>query len=141
MAGRAKFISYCIYSTIISAVVYPVSGHWIWGGGWLVQMGSYNFTGSTIVRTCDGVVALVGARVSGPRTEKYTEDGKSNAILGRSPTLDTLGVFILWFRRLGSNGCPIAATNSDAAVYSTSNIFMITDLAAVTAVAAAMVVT
>ena len=90
MAERTKFISYCIYSAVISAVVYPVSGHWIWGGGWLAQMGFHDFAGSTAVHMCGGVAALIGAKVLGPRIGKYTEDGKPNAILGHSLTLGAL---------------------------------------------------
>ena len=93
MAERTKFISYCIYSAVISAVVYPVSGHWIWGGGWLARMGFHDFAGSTAVHMCGGAAALIGARILGPRIGKYTEDGKPNAILGHSLTLGALGVF------------------------------------------------
>ena len=141
MAERTKFISYCIYSAIISAVVYPVSGHWIWGGGWLARMGFHDFAGSTAVHMCGGVAALIGAKVLGPRIGKYTEDGKPNAILGHSLTLGALGVFILWFCWFGFNGCSTVAMDSDAAVYSASNIFVTTNLAAATATAATMIIT
>ena len=141
MAERTKFISYCIYSAIISAVVYPVSGHWIWGGGWLAQMGFHDFAGSTAVHMCGGAAALIGARVLGPRMGKYTEDGKPNAILGHSLTLGALGVFILWFCWFGFNGCSTVAMDSDAAVYSAGNIFVTTNLAAATATVATMIIT
>ena len=141
MAERTKFISYCIYSAIISAVVYPVSGHWIWGGGWLAQMGFHDFAGSTAVHMCGGVAALIGAKVLGPRIGKYTEDEKPNAILGHSLTLGALGVFILWFCWFGFNGCSTVAMDSDAAVYSAGNIFVTTNLAAATATAATMIIT
>ena len=141
MAERTKFISYCIYSAIISAVVYPVSGHWIWGGGWLAQMGFHDFAGSTAVHMCGGVAALIGAKVLGPRIGKYTEDGKPNAILGHSLTLGALGVFILWFCWFGFNGCSTVAMDSDAAVYSAGNIFVTTNLAAATATVATMIIT
>lgn len=141
MAERTKFISYCIYSAVISAVVYPVSGHWIWGGGWLAQMEFHDFAGSTAVHMCGGVAALIGAKVLGPRIGKYTEDGKPNAILGHSLTLGALGVFILWFCWFGFNGCSTVAMDSDAAVYSAGNIFVTTNLAAATATAATMVIT
>ena len=141
LAEGPKFISYCIYSAIISAVVYPVSGHWIWGGGWLAQMGFHDFAGSTAVHMCGGVAALIGAKVLGPRIGKYTEDGKPNAILGHSLTLGALGVFILWFCWFGFNGCSTVAMDSDAAVYSASNIFVTTNLAAATATAATMIIT
>ena len=141
MAERTKFISYCIYSAVISAVVYPVSGHWIWGGGWLAQMGFHDFAGSTAVHMCGGAAALIGARVLGPRMGKYTEDGKPNAILGHSLTLGALGVFILWFCWFGFNGCSTVAMDSDAAVYSAGNIFVTTNLAAATATVATMIIT
>ena len=141
MAERAKFISYCIYSAVISAVVYPVSGHWIWGGGWLARMGFHDFAGSTAVHMCGGAAALIGARVLGPRMGKYTEDGKPNAILGHSLTLGALGVFILWFCWFGFNGCSTVAMDSDAAVYSAGNIFVTTNLAAATATVATMIIT
>ena len=141
MAERTKFISYCIYSAVISAVVYPVSGHWIWGGGWLARMGFHDFAGSTAVHMCGGAAALIGARILGPRIGKYTEDGKPNAILGHSLTLGALGVFILWFCWFGFNGCSTVAMDSDAAVYSAGNIFVTTNLAAATATAATMVIT
>ena len=141
MAERTKFISYCIYSAVISAVVYPVSGHWIWGGGWLARMGFHDFAGSTAVHMCGGAAALIGARVLGPRMGKYTEDGKPNAILGHSLTLGALGVFILWFCWFGFNGCSTVAMDSDAAVYSAGNIFVTTNLAAATASVATMIIT
>ena len=141
MAERTKFISYCIYSAVISAVVYPVSGHWIWGGGWLARMGFHDFAGSTAVHMCGGAAALIGARVLGPRMGKYTEDGKPNAILGHSLTLGALGVFILWFCWFGFNGCSTVAMDSDAAVYSAGNIFVTTTLAAATATVATMIIT
>ena len=141
MAERTKFISYCIYSAVISAVVYPVSGHWIWGGGWLARMGFHDFAGSTAVHMCGGAAALIGARILGPRIGKYTEDGKPNAILGHSLTLGALGVFILWFCWFGFNGCSTVAMDSDAAVYSAGNIFVTTNLAAATATAATMIIT
>ena len=141
MAERTKFISYCIYSAVISAVVYPVSGHWIWGGGWLARMGFHDFAGSTAVHMCGGAAALIGARGLGPRMGKYTEDGKPNAILGHSLTLGALGVFILWFCWFGFNGCSTVAMDSDAAVYSAGNIFVTTNLAAATATVATMIIT
>lgn len=81
MAERTKFSSYCIYSFLISLVVYPVSGHWIWGGGWLAQMGFHDFAGSCAVHMVGGVAALVGAKILGPRIGKYSKSGKSKAIL------------------------------------------------------------
>ena len=141
MAERTKFISYCIYSAVISAVVYPVSGHWIWGGGWLAQMGFHDFAGSTAVHMCGGVAALIGAKILGPRIGKYDKEGNPKAILGHSLTLGALGVFILWFCWFGFNGCSTVAMDSDAAVYSAGNIFVTTNLAAATATVATMVIT
>ena len=141
MAERTKFISYCIYSAVISAVVYPVSGHWIWGGGWLARMGFHDFAGSTAVHMCGGAAALIGARILGPRIGKYTEDGKPNAILGHSLTLGALGVFILWFCWFGFNGCSTVAMDSDAAVYSAGNIFVTTNLAAATDTVSTLIIT
>lgn len=97
MAERTKFISYCIYSVIISAFIYPISGHWIWGGGWLSQLGFHDFAGSTAVHMVGGTAAFIGALMLGPRIGKYGKDGKPRAIPGHSLTLGALGVFILWF--------------------------------------------
>lgn len=141
MAERTKFISYCIYSAVISAVVYPISGHWIWGGGWLAQMGFHDFAGSTAVHMCGGVAALVGAKILGPRMGKYDKDGKPKAILGHSLTLGALGVFILWFCWFGFNGCSTVSMDSDASVYSAGTIFVTTNLAAATATVATMIIT
>ena len=126
MAERTKFISYCIYSAVISAIVYPISGHWIWGGGWLAQLGFHDFAGSTAVHMCGGVAALIGAKILEPRIGKYDKDGKPKAILGHSLTLGALGVFILWFCWFGFNGCSTVAMDSDEAIYSAGNIFSMT---------------
>ena len=139
MAERTKFISYCIYSAVISAIVYPISGHWIWGGGWLAQLGFHDFAGSTAV--CGGVAALIGAKILGPRIGKYDKDGKPKAILGHSLTLGALGVFILWFCWFGFNGCSTVAMDSDEAIYSAGNIFVTTNLAAAVATVAVMIIT
>ncbi|WP_195985422.1 ammonium transporter [Clostridium sp. D33t1_170424_F3] len=141
MAERTKFISYCIYSAVISAVVYPISGHWIWGGGWLANMGFHDFAGSTAVHMVGGVAALVGASILGPRIGKYGKDGKSKAILGHSLTLGALGVFILWFCWFGFNGCSTVAMDSDGAVEMAGRIFMTTNLAAATATLTVMIIT
>ena len=104
MAERTKFSAYCVYSAIISLIIYPISGHWIWGGGWLAQLGFHDFAGSTTVHMVGGVAALVGAIFLGPRIGKYGKDGKPRAIPGHSLTLGALGVFILWFCWFGFNG-------------------------------------
>ena len=111
MAERTKFSSYCIYSAIISLVIYPIEAHWIWGGGWLSQLGFVDFAGSTAIHLVGGIAALIGAAIEGPRIGKFAKDGKPKAILGHSMTLGALGVFILWFGWYGFNGA--AAGNTD----------------------------
>ena len=94
MAERTKFSAYLLYSVVISAVIYPISGHWIWGGGWLSQLGFHDFAGSTAVHMVGGVAALVGAKILGPRIGKYDEGNNSKAIPGQSLPLAALGVLI-----------------------------------------------
>ncbi len=103
MAERMKFPAYLIYSFLISSIVYPIVGHWIWGGGWLSDMGFADFAGSTVVHTVGGVAALVGTSMLGPRQGKYGIDGKPNVIAGHNIPLASLGVFILWFGWFGFN--------------------------------------
>lgn len=141
MAERTKFISYCIYSAVISLVVYPISGHWIWGGGWLAQLGFHDFAGSAAVHMVGGTAALIGAIILGPRIGKYTKDGKSKAIPGHSLTLGALGVFILWFCWFGFNGCSTVAMDSDSALTSAGHIFMTTNLAAAVSTLTTMIFT
>lgn len=141
MAERTKFISYCIYSVIISAFIYPVSGHWIWGGGFLAQMGFHDFAGSTAVHMVGGICALIGAKMLGPRIGKYDKDGKPKAILGHSLTLGALGVFILWFCWFGFNGCSTVAADSDDALVSMGSIFVTTNMAAAVAAVVTMFIT
>jgi Amt family ammonium transporter len=141
MAERTKFISYCIYSVVITALIYPVSGHWIWGGGWLAQLGFHDFAGSTAVHMVGGIAALIGAKMLGPRIGKYGPDGKPKAILGHSVTLGALGVFILWFGWFGFNpGSTLSATGDDV-LASMSSIFVTTNLAAAAGATVAMIVT
>ena len=141
MAERTKFSSYCLYSLIISAIIYPISGHWIWGGGWLANLGFHDFAGSTAVHMVGGVAALVGAKILGPRIGKYSEDGKPNAIPGHSLTLGALGVFILWFCWFGFNGASTVSATGDATLISMSSIFVTTNLAAATAATVTMIIT
>ena len=103
MAERMKFTAYLIYSFIISALIYPIVGHWIWGGGWLSNMGFGDFAGSTVVHTVGGCAALIGTSILGPREGKYSVDGKANVLAGHSIPLASLGVFILWFGWFGFN--------------------------------------
>jgi Amt family ammonium transporter len=140
MAERTKFISYCIYSFLISLIVYPVSGHWIWGGGFLSQMGFHDFAGSCAVHMVGGVAALIGAIILGPRIGKYTKSGKSKAIPGHNLTVGALGVFILWFCWFGFNGASTVSMEGDAIV-SASKIFVTTNLAAAVSTITAMMIT
>lgn len=103
MAERMKFSAYLLYSFIISAFIYPVVGHWIWGGGWLSKIGFTDFAGSTVVHALGGFAALIGAIMLKPRIGKYNPDGTANAIAGHSIPLASLGVFILWFGWFGFN--------------------------------------
>lgn len=103
MAERMKFQAYLIYSFVISAFIYPIVGHWVWGGGWLAKMGFSDFAGSTVVHLVGGTAALVGTMILGPRTGKYNSDGSVNVIPGHSIPLASLGVFILWFGWFGFN--------------------------------------
>lgn len=139
MAERTKFSAYCLYSLVISLVIYPVEAHWIWGGGWLSQLGFVDFAGSTAVHMVGGVSALIGAKILGPRIGKYTKtaDGKTkvNAIPGHSLTLAALGVFILWFCWYGFNGA--AATDT----YWAAQCLVTTTIAAAVATCATMIFT
>ncbi|MFH1798485.1 MAG: ammonium transporter [Candidatus Omnitrophota bacterium] len=103
IAERMKFKAYLIYSFIISAAVYPVVGHWIWGGGWLSSLNFADFAGSTVVHAVGGSAALVGTMILGPRIGKFNRDGSANAIEGHSMTLASLGTLILWFAWFGFN--------------------------------------
>lgn len=117
MAERTKFTSYMLYSIVISLVIYPISGHWIWGGGWLSKFGGtgfWDFAGSTVVHSVGGWIALVGAILLGPRLGKFTKDGTPKAIPGHSIPLAALGVFILWLGWFGFNpGSTMAAAGND----------------------------
>lgn len=141
MAERTKFSAYCLYSFIISAVIYPISGHWIWGGGWLSQLGFHDFAGSTAVHMVGGVAAMVGAKIVGPRIGKYGKNGEARAIPGHSLTLGALGVFILWFCWFGFNGASTVSMTGDESILSASNIFVTTNLAAATAATVTMIIT
>ena len=136
MAERTKFLSYCIYSAMISAVVYPIEAHWIWGGGFISQMGFHDFAGSCAVHMVGGVAALIGAIILGPRIGKYTKDGKSKAIPGHNLTVGALGVFILWFCWFGFN-----CGSTTAATYNLGDIAMTTNLAAAAATLVTLIVT
>ena len=124
MAERTQFKAYLFYSVFITALIYPIVGHWIWGGGWLSGLGMIDFAGSTVVHSVGGWAALVGAIILGPRIGKYSKDGKSRAIPGHNIPLASLGVFILWFGWFGFNaGSTVAGTSfSIAAIAVTTNL-------------------
>ena len=141
MAERTKFSAYCVYSAAISLLIYPISGHWIWGGGWLSQLGFHDFAGSTAVHMVGGICALIGAKILGPRIGKYDKDGKPQAILGHNLTAAALGVFILWFCWFGFNGASTVGMDSDALMESAGLVFFNTNLAAAVACCAALIFT
>ena len=141
MAERTKFSAYCIYSACISLFIYPISGHWIWGGGWLSQLGFHDFAGSTAVHMVGGVCALIGAAILGPRIGKYSKDGKPRAILGHNITAAALGVFILWFCWFGFNGASTVGMDSDAQITRAGLIFFNTNIAAAVACCTTLIFT
>ena len=123
VAERVKFTAYLVYSIVISAFIYPIVGHWVWGGGWLAELGFWDFAGSTVVHSVGAWMALTGAIMLGPRIGKYNPDGSSNAIPGHSLPLGTLGVFILWLGWFGFNaGSTMAADISIAHIAVTTNL-------------------
>lgn len=140
MAERTNFKAYCLYSAAISLVVYPISGHWIWGGGWLSQLGFHDFAGSTAVHFVGGITAMLGAALLGPRLGKYGKDGKPRAIPGHNMTAMALGVFILWFCWFGFNGGSTVAMTGDDTMISAGLICFNTNLAAALATLTAMIV-
>ncbi len=141
MAERTKFSAYCIYSAAISLLIYPISGHWIWGGGWLSELGFHDFAGSTTVHMVGGVCACIGAAILGPRIGKYGKDGKPRAILGHNMTAAALGVFILWFCWFGFNGASTVGMDSDSQVTRAGLVFFNTNLAAACACVATLIFT
>lgn len=136
MAERTKFSAYLAYSACISIFIYPITGHWIWGGGWLSDMGFHDFAGSTAVHAVGGWCALVGAKILGPRIGKYDKNGKPQAIPGHNLPIGALGVFILWFCWFGFNcGSTVSATTN------LGDIAMTTNLAAVAATLVTLILT
>ena len=142
MAERTKFSMYLVYTIFISVLIYPISGHWTWGGGWLMngEEGSFmmnlfgttfhDFAGSTVVHSVGGWIALVGAAILGPRIGKYGKDGRSKAIPGHNLTVAALGVFILWFGWFGFNPGSQLAASTEADAIAISHVFLTTNLAA-----------
>ncbi|MFC1975912.1 ammonium transporter [Chloroflexota bacterium] len=136
VAERLKFSAYLVYSVILVGLIYPISGHWLWGGGWLAELGFIDFAGSTIVHSVGGWAALAGAIVLGPRIGKFNKDGSSNVIPGHSLTLAALGVFILWFGWFGFNpGSTLSGMNPGIGY-----IAVTTNMAAAAGAVSAMIV-
>ncbi|MBO6162158.1 MAG: ammonium transporter [Eubacterium sp.] len=127
MAERTKFLSYCVYSAIISALIYPIEAHWIWGGGWLAQLGFHDFAGSCAIHMVGGIAAFVGAKMVGPRIGKFERDEngkvvKVNAFPGHNLVIGALGVFILWLGWYGFNGAACTSVDQLASVFVTTTI-------------------
>ena len=127
MAERTKFLSYCIYSAVISAVIYPIEAHWIWGGGWLSQLGFHDFAGSCAIHMVGGISALIGAAILGPRIGKFTKDKagkitKVNAFPGHNLPIGCLGVFILWLGWYGFNGAAATSVEQLASITLTTTV-------------------
>lgn len=139
MAERTKFTSYLLYTVIISGLIYPISGHWIWGGGWLAALGFEDFAGSVAVHMVGGVTALIGAKIVGPRVGKYDEKGKAQAIPGHNLVLAALGVFILWFAWFGFNGASTLEASNEESLSLIGTILLNTNLAAATGTLMAMI--
>lgn len=136
MAERTKFVSYCIYSFVISLIVYPIEAHWVWGpDGWLSAIGFHDFAGSAVIHYVGGLTALIGAKILGPRIGKFNKDGSPNGIPGHNLTIGALGCFILWFGWYGFNGA--AATNGTQL----ATIFATTTVAPAIATCTVMIVT
>ena len=127
MAERTKFLSYCIYSAVISALIYPIEAHWIWGGGWLAGLGFHDFAGSTAIHMVGGISALIGAKILGARIGKFTKDEKGkivkvNAFPGHNIAIGALGVFILWFGWYGFNGAAATSLPQLGSIFLTTTI-------------------
>ena len=127
MAERTKFLSYCIYSAVISALIYPIEAHWIWGGGWLSQLGFHDFAGSCAIHMVGGISALIGAKILGPRIGKFSKDQdgkivKVNAFPGHNLPIGSLGVFILWLGWYGFNGAAATSLDQLASIFVTTTI-------------------
>lgn len=129
MAERTNFKAYCIYSAAISLFIYPIAGHWVWGGGWLSELGFHDFAGSAIVHMLGGTLSFVGAAILGPRIGKYTKDGKVNVIPGHNILIGALGVLILWVGWFGFNPASTGGL-SDGGVQVAAKVFITTNLAA-----------
>ncbi|MBQ9872611.1 MAG: ammonium transporter [Eubacterium sp.] len=127
MAERTKFLSYCVYSAVISALIYPIEAHWIWGGGWLAELGFHDFAGSCAIHMVGGIAAFIGAKMVGPRIGKFERDSKGkvtkvNAFPGHNLVIGALGVFILWLGWYGFNGAACTSVDQLASVFVTTTI-------------------
>ena len=127
MAERTKFLSYCVYSGVISGLIYPIEAHWVWGGGWLAQMGFHDFAGSACIHMVGGVCALIGAKILGPRIGKFSKDKngkvtKVNAFPGHNLPIGALGVFILWLGWYGFNGAAAVTVEELGSIFVTTTI-------------------
>lgn len=139
MAERTQFRAYLVYCIFISAFIYPISGHWTWGGGWLSALGFHDFAGSAVVHSAGGWLALVGAAMVGPRIGKY-KNGKPHAILGHNLTIATLGVFILWIGWFGFNPGSTVGISTPELQQIASTVFMNTNISAATGALTALIV-
>ncbi len=127
MAERTKFLSYCVYSAVISALIYPIEAHWIWGGGWLAELGFHDFAGSCAIHMVGGIAAFIGAKMVGPRIGKFERDSKGkvtkvNAFPGHNLVIGALGVFILWLGWYGFNGAACTSVDQLASVFLTTTV-------------------
>ncbi len=141
MAERTNFKAYCVYSAVISLIIYPIEGHWVWGGGWLSAIGFHDFAGSAAVHMTGGLIACLGAWMLGPRIGKYDRNGKARAIPGHNMLAAALGVFILWFCWFGFNGGSTAAMATEDNAITAATAFMTTNLAAAVATVTTMIFT
>ena len=141
MAERTNFKAYCVYSAMISLIIYPIEGHWVWGGGWLSSMDFHDFAGSAAVHMTGGLIACLGAWMLGPRIGKYDRNGKARAIPGHNMLAAALGVFILWFCWFGFNGGSTAAMATEDNAITAATAFMTTNLAAAVATVTTMIFT
>lgn len=127
MAERTKFLSYCVYSAVISGLIYPIEAHWVWGGGWLAEMGFHDFAGSTCIHMVGGICALIGAKILGPRIGKFSKNKegkitKVNAFPGHNLPIGALGVFILWLGWYGFNGAAAVSVGELGSIFVTTTI-------------------
>jgi len=141
LAERIRLWPFLAFVFILTAVIYPIQGAWVWGGGWLAELGFSDFAGSTLVHSVGGWAALTGAVILGPRLRKFSKSGRINAMPGNNLTLATLGTFVLWMGWFGFNGGSVLALGSADAAIDMANVFANTNLAAVGGVLASMVAT